>query len=346
MTENASAPTEAAIVDEEVLAGKVYEIRGQKVMLDFDLAEIYGYTTSRFNERVRENITRFDGADFMFQLTADELQNLMSEKTTSSWGGRRKPPNAFTEQGVYMLMTVLKGELAIKQSRALIRLFKRMKDYVIESQGLVGQREYLTLSLQVSDSVRDIMKLRASLGETDEKLAGVIDQLSQTVSRSELSEVLLDFGNPAIKRGYFLLNGHPVEAAQAYAEIYGSARKSVIVVDNYIGIKTLVLLKSVPVGVPVTVYSDNKGRRLHSSELADFRGEYPDVDVELRSAGGIFHDRYIAIDWGTDGEKLYHCGASSKDAGERATTIEEIPELAGYRELFNRLRERPLLELP
>ena len=111
---------EIILIDEEVLRSKIYEIRGQKVMLDFELAEIYGYTTTKFNQQVRNNIEKFDD-DFMFPLTKDEFQNLMSKKLTSSWGGRRKLPNAFTEQGVYMLMTVLKGELATKQSKALIR---------------------------------------------------------------------------------------------------------------------------------------------------------------------------------------------------------------------------------
>ena len=124
---------EIIIVDERSLRDKIYTIRGQQVMLDFDLAEIYGYSTSAFNQQVSRNIDRFD-EDFMFQLTKDEYQILISQNVISSWGGRRKMPNAFTEQGIYMLMTVLKGELAIRQSKTLIRLFKSMKDYIIENQ--------------------------------------------------------------------------------------------------------------------------------------------------------------------------------------------------------------------
>jgi hypothetical protein len=96
-------------------------------MLDFDLAEIYGYSTSSFNQQVSRNIEKFD-SDFMFELTKDEFQNLISQNVISSWGGRRKLPHAFTEQGIYMLMTVLKGEFAVRQSKALIRLFKSMND--------------------------------------------------------------------------------------------------------------------------------------------------------------------------------------------------------------------------
>ena len=113
-----SCEVPVAIVDEESIRAKMYEIRGQKVMLDFELAEIYGYSTTAFKQQVKNNAEKFD-EDFMFQITRDEWTNLMSKKLTSSWGGRRKLPHAFTEQGVYMLMTVLKGELAVRQSKAL-----------------------------------------------------------------------------------------------------------------------------------------------------------------------------------------------------------------------------------
>lgn len=108
-------------------------------MLDFELAEIYGYTTKRFNEQIKNNIERFD-EDFRFKLTREEVNNLRSNFSTSSWGGSRYLPYAFTEQGIYMLMTVLKGDLAIRQSKALIRTFKQMKDYIIENQDLIGER--------------------------------------------------------------------------------------------------------------------------------------------------------------------------------------------------------------
>ena len=118
------------LLNETQLKDKIYIIRGVQVMLDSDLAEIYGYTTKRLNEQVKNNIEKFDEEDLMFQLTKEEKDvilrskistlgdeyNLKSKISTSSWGGVRKLPYAFTEQGVYMLMTVLKGELATKQS--------------------------------------------------------------------------------------------------------------------------------------------------------------------------------------------------------------------------------------
>ena len=118
---------EIMLVNQESLAEKIYIIRGQKVMLDFELAEIYGYETNRFNEQVKNNIEKFDD-DFRFQLTKEEWENLRSKISTSKSetdsGGRRYLPYVFSEAEIYMLMTVLKGELAVKQSKALIRTFK------------------------------------------------------------------------------------------------------------------------------------------------------------------------------------------------------------------------------
>ena len=323
-----------AIIDEEVLRGKIHVVRGKKIMLDFELAEIYGYTTKNFNRQVKNNIAKFEGEDFMFQLTASEWEVLRCNFCTSSWGGIRYAPHAFTEQGVYMLMTVLRGELAVKQSKALIRLFKRMKDRVIENQGM-----------QVTDNLHDILDLRVSLDKADAKMAQVVEQLAQAVTRSELSEMLLDFGNPAVRRDYLLLNNQPIEAAVAYAELYGSARESILVVDNYIGLGTLLPLKAVHPDVAITVASDNVGHGLHASELATFCAEYPEVDISFVCTCGKVHDRYIALDFGTRSERVFLCGASSKDAGTRASTILEAEHPDIFHELLDELLSNPPLEL-
>lgn len=126
-------------VNAEYMKGVIYYVRGVRVMLDMDLAKIYGYRTKDFNRQVKNNIEKFE-QDFMFQLTNEECEILRCKNSTSSWGGRRYNPYAFTEQGIYMLMTVLKGELATKQSKALIRIFKQMKDYIVDNQPLLGQR--------------------------------------------------------------------------------------------------------------------------------------------------------------------------------------------------------------
>ena len=149
------------IMDETTLRDKIYTIRGQQVMLDFDLAEIYGYTTKAFNQQVKNNIERFPD-DFRFQLTRIEVEELSRSKILTSMqtagikGGRAYLPYVFTEQGIYMLMSVLKGDLAISQSITLIRLFKSMKDYLIENQPLLTQKNYFALVDKVEKNTQKI----------------------------------------------------------------------------------------------------------------------------------------------------------------------------------------------
>ena len=154
---------EIMIINEEDLKSKIYTIRGVQVMLDKDLAEIYGYETKRFNEQVKNNIERFDD-DFMFRLNEDEIQELSRSKISTLKVGRgnniKYAPYVFTEQGIYMLMTVLKGELAVSQSKMLVRLFKQMKDCVIENQQIVSQRDFLRLSLQTAENAQNYVEVR------------------------------------------------------------------------------------------------------------------------------------------------------------------------------------------
>lgn len=339
---------EIMLVNQESLAEKIYIIRGQKVMLDFELAEIYGYETKRFNEQVKNNIEKFD-ADFRFQLTKEEWENLRSKISTSKSetgsGGRRYLPYVFSEAGIYMLMTVLKGELAVKQSKALIRTFKQMKDYIVENQGLIGQREFLQLSMQITSNVVEMQGLRRDLMNVEDKVAGLVDNLGNVVHKSELSELILDLSNPQLKYGFLLLNGEPIEANLAYKDIYSIAKKSIYIVDNYIGVKTLVLLKDIPSSVEITIFSDNVGKGLHTLEYQDFCKEYPFRRVKFQKSGGEFHDRYIIIDWNTDKQRIYHCGASSKDAGQRITTISEVVDQVVYADLINKLLKNPILKL-
>lgn len=331
-------------VDAEYLKGVIYYVRGVRVMLDMDLAKIYGYSTKNFNRQVKNNIEKFE-QDFMFQLTDEECEILRCKNSTSSWGGRRYSPYAFTEQGIYMLMTVLRGELATRQSKALIRIFKQMKDYVVDNQPLLRQREYLQLSLQTTRNTQDLLDLRKSLTAVDDKVASIIDTLGDVVTKSELANVMQDFSNPAIRREWLILNGQPVESGLAYQQIYATAKKTIFVVDNYIGLKTLVLLKDVHADVKVTVFSDNIRNRLHQAEFNDFCREYPDVSVSLQTSGGVFHDRYIVIDYQTADEQIYHCGASSKDGGNKVTTITAVTDGYIYHAVIDQLLNNPVLML-
>ena len=326
-TENS---TEIAIVDERTIRDKIYEVRGVKVMLDFELAEIYGYETKNFNRQVKNNAAKFEGDDFMFRLTRDEIEHLSRCKnfttiqTKGVKGGSPYLPYAFTEQGIYMLMTVLRGELATRQSRALVKAFKSMKDYIIENQGMIGRQEYLRLSMQVSESIRDGMQMRRDLDNLTGDMKGVLDKLSDVVTKSEIAPILLELGQPEDKREWLFLNGQPIKAVDAYIKIYSMAKKTIHVVDDYIGPKTLHLLQGAQNGVTITLISDNRGNYLKASDYVDFQREFPNNSITFLQSQNMSHDRFIVLDYGTADEKAFHCGASSKDAGNRATAIIEF----------------------
>ncbi len=305
-----------AIIDEANLKNRIYNIRGQEVMLDYELAEIYGYTTGAFNQQVERNKDRFD-EDFYFQLTELEWSNLKSQNVISSyrgqsnlksqnvissWGGTRAVPHAFTEQGVYMLMTILKSKLAVEQSKALIRTFKKMKDYLLKMENSASWKDYSRLTEKVSNNTEQIEKL----WNDQKELRAIIDSFSN------------GFQNK------LLMDGKYVDADFVYRGIYASAKKSIIIIDNYVGLKTLVLLKDIHRGVKCQIISQNSGQKLHREELDDFYKQYPNVDIVFKTKNFKNHDRYIIIDYGTDEEKIYLCGGSSKDAGKKKTMIVEL----------------------
>lgn len=334
---------EVFVITEQSLQDKIYYVRGHKVMLDFDLAAIYGYTTKAFNQQVKNNENRFE-EDFRFKLTREEVENLRSKNLTSSWGGSRYLPFAFTEQGVYMLMTVLKGDLAVRQSKDLIRTFKKMKDYILDNRELIGQREYIQLSMQTAENVRDISKLKSDMGSVEKQMCDVMDQLEDVVTKSDLAEMMNSFVDNE-DNGWLMFNTKYCTADLAYSEVYGQAKKTIFVVDNYIGLRTLVLLKNAPTSVAITLFSDNVGNRLHSIEYNDFCSEYPSINITLKKTGGIYHDRFIVLDYGTEDERIFLCGASSKDAGARVTSIVEDFGIAKYKTLIDALLNNPNLIL-
>ena len=296
----------------ETIKSMIYFIRGQKVMLDYDLAKIYGYSTRTFNQQVKNNIAKFD-ADFRFQLNKEEWNKiLMSKNLTSSWGGSRKLPYAFTEQGIYMLMTVLKGELAINQSKMLIRTFKAMKDYIVENKIMLTTNETIKLTSLVNNHEQ-------RLNQIEEKLEIVMD----------------NFIDPSTYKHYLILDGEKIEADIAYQEIYRKAKFSIYVIDDYIDIKTLQLLKCCKPNVNIIIFTDNKAvNNLSSTFLNDFKSD-TNLNITLKKNNNRFHDRYIVIDFNSSSEIIFHCGSSSKDSGKKITTISRVEDTKLYKPVVN-----------
>lgn len=154
------------LVNEQKILNRIYVIRNQKVMLDEDLAEMYKVETRRLNEQVKRNVNRFP-KDFMFTLNQKEYDNLKSQNATSKWGGRRKLPNVFTEQGVAMLSSILNSETAIEVNIRIIRVFTKLKEYALTHREILLQLG--KLEKEVKGNSKDIENIFAVLKELIEK---------------------------------------------------------------------------------------------------------------------------------------------------------------------------------
>jgi hypothetical protein len=152
----------SVMVADEMIVTKIYLLRGQKVMLDEDLAALYQVPTGRLNEQVKRNIARFP-ADFMFQLTKQEFENLKSQNATSSWGGRRKLPSAFTEHGVLMLSSVLNSERAVSVNIQIMRIYTKMREMLMTNQEILLKLEQL--ERQTFQNTDDIKMIFTALKE-------------------------------------------------------------------------------------------------------------------------------------------------------------------------------------
>ena len=162
-----------------IVQNLIYEIRGQKVMLDFDLAKLYQVETKVLNQAVRRNIKRFP-EDFMFQLDNKEFANLKSQIVTSSWGGRRTPPLAFTEEGIAMLSSVLHSDVAIAANISILRAFVKV-------------REYLLMVSTVSAEVKELRAKVDLLAMQQEENLGAVNDLSEDV-RKDIDNLYLAIG--------------------------------------------------------------------------------------------------------------------------------------------------------
>lgn len=329
--------TELMTVDN--ICNRVYIIRGQQVMLDYDLAEIYGYEVKRLNEQVKRNIVRFP-EDFMFQLTKGEIPEdfLKSQIATLNENGNKrglhikKLPYAFTEQGIYMLATVLRGELAEQQSIFIMRAFREMRHYIKQNQQFVTQSEMRLVTAKVS--------------EISVQVAGVVDWKNKAENRFDSIQRSIDtlnenFVSDKDFKNYVIYKGQKFEADAAYIDIYQQAKKSIYVVDDYVNTKTLQLLSQKEAGVEVVLFTENgHGKRgfLTTAVVNDFIQEYPPLRIKPNSD---CHDRLIVLDYGLPTEQAYHCGASSKDAGKKLCAINVIIETSMIHPVIDKLLLAP-----
>ena len=232
------------------------------------------------------------------------LQNVTANINTMS----RTMPFVFTEQGIYMLSTVLHGELAEQQSIFIMRAFREMCHYIKRNEQFVSQSELSALMTNMSS-----MTMR---------MDGFVDRQKK---------MELDFKN------FVIYKGQKFEADAAYIDIYQQAQNSIYVVDDYMNTKTLQLLSQKKPDVEVILFTENgygKNGFLTTAVVNDFANEYPVLRIKPNPD---CHDRLIVLDYGLENEQVYHCGASSKDAGKKLCAINVISDTSIIHPVIDKL---------
>lgn len=300
----------ASIQPLENIENLIHVIRGKQVMLDVDLARLYGVETKRLNEQVKRNIERFP-EDFMFQLTREEAESSRSQFATLNEDGElsrsqiatlngrghniKHLPYAFTENGVAMLSTVLRSQQAININIQIMRAFNTM-------------RHFIATNAQVFQRLEVIEHTQLSLVAHQEELAA-----HQTSTDQKLEEVFhrLDEGAATPKEAIFF-EGQFFEARVLLEQIIKTATKRVIIIDGYIDAATFEMLDVRAKGVTADIYSDSEYKTLRDSHNAS-KGKQP---VNTHKWSKSSHDRWVIID-----DTLYHCGHSVKDLGKKLSAI-------------------------
>lgn len=199
-------------------------------------------------------------------------------------------------------------------------------------------RDYMLRGYVVNPRMLTLQSQQKMIENVDTRLTAVEQRVDFFVNTthsvkklsSEVQKIKENFIDPATYKHFLILDGQKLEADVAFTKIYGMAKKSILIIDNYVGVKTLDLLRGIARNVQVTIYSEQKGgERPTPSVIADFEKARPDIKPDVKSLTRKFHDRYVFLDYGTRSEKLFHCGASSKDGGNKITTIMQIecPEM-------------------
>ena len=272
----------------------IYVFRGRQVMLDRDLAMLYRVETGQLNRQVKRNIERFP-SDFMFQLSKDEMEILKCQFGISSWGGNRYLPYAFTENGIAMLSSVLRSPTAIEANIRIMRAFTSM-------------RHFLASNAQVFQRLSNIEYHQI---ETDKRIDEVFKRI--------------DAQTPP-KQGIFF-DGQVFDAYRFVSDLVKKAKRSIILIDNYVDDSVLTLLDKRKDNVTAKIYTQNISQQLQL-DLNRHNSQYPEIVVEQFNKA---HDRFLLID-----EDVYHIGASIKDLGKKWFAFTLMRDI-GAQELLNKI---------
>ena len=276
-------------IEVTTIQNRILLIRNQQVMIDRDIAELYGVETKRLNEQVKRNIERFP-EEFMFQITREEFDSVKSQFATSrnnmfvgQEGGTRKLPYVFTEHGITMLASVLRSESAVNASIQIVKAFVAMRKFLLSNAQIFQRLDSL-----------EIHRI-----ESDKR----IDELFTRMDRYKIDDT----------QGIFF----QVQIFDAYAKFQSfiaQAQKEIVLIDNYVDITVLERLSTKNSGVDVTIYT-LPNTRLTAQDIRSFNAQYPTLTVKHTTS---MHDRFLII----DDSILYHLGASLKDLGRKCFAFE------------------------
>ena len=280
-----------------VIQNKIVVLRNQQVMIDRDIAELYGVEIRTLNQAVKRNIERFPER-FMFQLTKDEQQEIderlrsqiviiENQSKNENLRGRHSKylPYAFTEQGCAMLSAILKSEAAVQASIKIMDAFVAMRHFLQSNAEIFSEMNHIKKQLR-DTTVHQI--------EADKR----IDELFSRMDRNAIDDT----------QGIFF-QGQIFDAYAKFESFIAQAQKSIVLIDNYVDLSVLERLTKKNSGVAVTIYTTPQ-TRLTAQDVQQFNAQYPPLDLKFTTS---MHDRFLIIDNST----LYHIGASLKDLGKR-----------------------------
>lgn len=271
-------------VEDMPITRQILVIRDKQVMLDRDLATLYGVETKALNQAVKRNQERFPEKN-CFQLDSEEYANWRSQFVTSKADktGLRRPPFAFTEQGVAMLASVLRSETAVRFSLQIMDAFVEMRHILLRNGGLVNR---------LSNVESKMLEQDARLLEHDHKF----DTIFEAMDRGELQ----------LKGLYY--NNQMFDAYVFVCGLIRQAKKRIVLVDRYVDEKVLAMMLKRAEGVSATIYTYDKSK-VFEVDLATYNAQYADCPLKVLPSYGM-HDRFLFID-----DTAYHFGASLKDLG-------------------------------
>lgn len=245
----------------------------------------------------------------MFRLTNEEYKILMSNfwtsKNSTGRGGRRKLPYVFTELGIYMLMTVLKGDLAIKQSKALIRVFKKMKDYLINNN-ILKQENINNMVLKHNNEINYI--------------SNEVKLLQETFNKLEEKEL----------KNKIFFDGQLFDSYLEIIKILNKANKEIIIIDAYADITLLEIISKIDKKI---ILITKKNKLLKKIDIIKYNEQCNNLKIVYDNS---FHDRFIIL----DKDKIYHLGSSINHIGNKVTTINIIEEDIMKQSLLNKINKK------